>query len=70
MAQIAIKLAPALSVDLTLTGAGSTVTVGKPTPVVLTALYEVLRGPQGPKGDDGGADLVADPLAYYILAKS
>ena len=70
MAQIAITLAPALSVELTLTGMGSTVTVGKPTPVVGTALFEMMRGPKGNKGDDGAADLVADPLAYYILAKA
>ena len=67
MAQVAITLAPALSVELTLTGMGSTVTVGKPTPVVGTALFEMMRGP---KGDDGAADLVSDPLAYYILAKA
>ena len=47
MAQIAITLAPTLSVELSLTGAGSTVTLREPTQAVMTALSEVLRGLQG-----------------------
>ena len=52
-----------------------------PTPITVVALAPValavvpvgygLQGIPGPKGDDGQAvDLVADPLAYYILAKT
>lgn len=71
---VALTLAPTLGVALTLTGGGATVTVisnGLPltltqsAPLVVAALYEFLRGPPGPP-----ADLVADPLAYYILAKA
>lgn len=55
MAQIAITLAPALSVELSLSGLGSTVTVGKPPSVVGTALFEMMRGPPGLPGASGGA---------------
>ncbi|MEN9437902.1 MAG: hypothetical protein RIR09_2557 [Pseudomonadota bacterium] len=70
MAQISITLAPALFVELSLTGVGSVgrATVVKPAPVVAATLYDVLRGPKGDPGDVG--DLVSDPLAYYILAKA
>lgn len=68
MAQISITLAPTLSISLTLTGGGATVTLGRPAPLVVTALYEFLRGPAG--ADAIPADLIVDPLAYYILAKS
>ncbi|MES2948678.1 MAG: hypothetical protein V4858_09060 [Pseudomonadota bacterium] len=55
MALIAITLAPALSVELSLTGTGSSATVGKPPTVVVTALFEMMRGPQGVPGTPGGA---------------
>lgn len=55
MAQIAITLAPALSVELTLAGVGSAATVGKPPSIVGTALFEMMRGPQGLPGVSGGA---------------
>jgi hypothetical protein len=48
MAQISITLASALSVAFTLSGAGSTVTIGPPAPVVVTELSEFMRGPPGP----------------------
>lgn len=70
MAQISITLAPALSVALTLTGAGSTVTIGPPAPVVVTALLEIMRGPPGLPGPEVPQDIAADLLAYYILAKA
>lgn len=74
---VAMMLAPTLGIALTLTGGGATVTVvsnGSPltlaqsAPLVVAALYEFLRGPPG--ADAPPVDLVADPLAYYILAKA
>lgn len=73
MAQISITLAPALFVELSLTGVGALgkATVVKPPPAVATALHDVLRGPKGDPGTPGDVgDLVSDPLAYYILAKA
>ena len=82
MAQIAITLAPVLTTALTLPG----VTVVPGTPSLVTAVAELLRGPAGSaaaisqdpgnrltSGTDAGLlvpELVADPLAYYILAKA
>ena len=54
MAEIAITLASALPVELTLVGlTGNAVTVAAPDPIVGTALYEMLRGPQGLPGGSG-----------------
>lgn len=69
MAQIAITLAPALSVELMLTGAASTATVGKPPAVVGTALYELMRGPPG-VGDPNAlpaADALPTPTQVIVL---
>ena len=66
MAQIAITLAPELSVELTLIGASSAVTVGKPPSVVGTALFEVLRGPQGLPGATVSTYTAAVALSGHI----
>ena len=67
MAVIALTLAPALTVALTLAGGGSLVTLANPVPAgpahtltlaaagptVLTAVAELLRGPKGEPGLQG-----------------
>jgi hypothetical protein len=63
MGQIAITLTPTI-------GAGSTATIGKPPAVVGTALFEMLRGPQGLPGIQGapGASVTwAIQTANYII---
>ena len=48
-----------------------TVVVVPPPPITVLPVGQGLQGVPGPKGDDGQpVDLVADPLAYYILAKA
>lgn len=44
--------------------------VAMPSPTVsVVPAGQGLQGPPGPPGASGG-DIAADPLAYYILAKS
>lgn len=67
MAQIALTLAPVLTLALTITGGMSLVTLANPlpangghtltlvpaSPTVLTAVAPILRGPKGDSGDVG-----------------
>lgn len=78
MAVIALTLAPALTVALTLAGGGSLVTLANPVPAgpahtltlaaagptVLTAVAELLRGPKGEPGPAGPLNLAAPPIGF------
>lgn len=69
MAQIAISLAPALTVSLTLAGAsGASVQLTPPAPVVIAALGEVLRGPQGEEYDPSSLPAATNEMPQEFMA--
>ena len=67
MALVSITLAPTLAVALTLSGGGSTLTLGPPAPTVMQALFEVLRGPAGESGNVSFVHEQAIALAVWTV---
>lgn len=68
---IELTLTPTRVIGLTLSApAQGSIEFTPATAGLILQLAPFFKGEPGPQGEPGAADIVSDPVAYYILAKN